>query len=108
MREVNEEQYLKVCKKADYLYLHRLVLLCMKEGLEKGDTIHNFYHRIIFDLVEEIYKHEAANPTPDFTGIKWLAAADGRIYSAFSKDDPIFTTSQDWWKKTIEDKKDRQ
>ena len=92
MREINEEQYLKVCKKADYLYLHRLVLLCMEKGLEKGDTIHNFYHRIIFDLVEQIYQQEATNPTPDFTGIKWVAARDGRTYSAFSTDDPIYGT----------------
>lgn len=90
MREVNEEQYLKACKKADYLYLHRLVLLAMNEGVEEGDTIHNFYHRIIFDLVETIYKQEAANPSPDFTGIKWIAARDGRTYSAFCKDDPIY------------------
>lgn len=90
MREINEEQYLKICKKADLLYLHRLTLLAMNEGVKDGDTIHNFYHRIIFDLVEMIYKQEAANPTPDFTGIKWIAAVDGRTYSAFSENDPIY------------------
>ena len=62
----------------------------MEKGLEKGDTIHNFYHRIIFDLIEMIYKQEAANPSPDFAGIKWVAARDGRTYSAFSTDDPIY------------------
>lgn len=106
MQENNKEQYLKVCKRADYLYLHRLVLLVMNEGLADGDNIHNFYHRIIFDLVEEIYKKESANPTPGFTGIKWLAARDGRAYSSFGKDDPIFLTSQDWWKKTVEEKEE--
>lgn len=42
MQENNKEQYLKVCKRADYLYLHRLVLLVMNEGLADGDNIHNF------------------------------------------------------------------
>ena len=74
MREVNEEQYLKVCKKADLLYLHRLTLLAMS-GLKEGDTLHSFYHRIIFDLVEQIYKQEAV---------------DGSAYSAFSENDPIY------------------
>lgn len=104
---INKEQYLEVCKRADYLYLHRLVLTVMSKGVHEGDSIHNFYHRIIFDLVEEIYKKEASTPTPGFTGIKWLAAFDGRTYSAFGKDDPIFLTAQDWWKKTVE-KGDKQ
>lgn len=89
MREVNEEQYLKVCKKADFLYLHRLTLLAMS-GLKEGDTLHSFYHRIIFDLVEQIYRQEAANPTPGFTGVKWISAVDGTAYSAFSENDPIY------------------
>ena len=89
MREVSEEQYLKVCKKADYLYLHRLTLMAMK-GLKEGDTLHSFYHRVIFDLIEQIYKQEAANPTPDFSGVRWISAVDGRTYAAFSKDDPIY------------------
>lgn len=89
-QEIDRKQYLKICKKKDYLYLHRLIILANNEGLEKGDTIHNFYHRIIFDLVEQIYKQEAANPTPDFTGIKWVSARDGRTYSDFGDDDPIY------------------
>lgn len=79
MQEIDRKQYLKVCKKADLLYLHRLVLIVMSKGVEEGDSIHNYYRRIILDLVEQIYKQEAANPTPDFTGIKWLRAGDGRM-----------------------------
>ena len=89
MREVKEEQYLKVCKKADYLYLLRLALIAKQGKIEKGDTIHAFYHRIIFDLVEEVYKREAANPSPDFAGIKWISARDSRQYSSFFEDDTI-------------------
>lgn len=86
MREINEEQYLKVCKKADFIYLHRLIIL---QSSKENCNFHGLYHAIITDLVEEIYRREKENPTPDFCGIKWRCSKDSFCFSSFGENDPL-------------------
>mgnify|MGYP007038490095 FL=1 len=84
---IDRKQFYKTCKRADFLHLHRLLLLMKERNYE---NFHATYHAIIADLIEDIYKREERNPTPNFQGVMWFISCNGTAISAFGKDDPIF------------------